>query len=207
MCMDGDGVDAVDVGGLRIAFQREGRGPPLVLLHGFVGDGVGTWDNQLEALSTRSQLSPGTVPEPAIHQPCQNRSGWPTMRTVLPGSCAPRTWPTRVQEPPIPSRGAALQNAAPYDVPHPTHGQLRRRCAPCEGAAGCTRWGSPSPTLETPGIMWAPLSAWRPRRGLAWTASRSPTYEVFESPYLIEFDQAEKRMHRIKTATVATLRA
>jgi pimeloyl-ACP methyl ester carboxylesterase len=52
MCMDGDVVDAVDVGGLRIAFQREGRGPPLVLLHGFVGDGVGTWAYQLlEALS------------------------------------------------------------------------------------------------------------------------------------------------------------
>jgi pimeloyl-ACP methyl ester carboxylesterase len=43
MCVDGDVVDAVDVGGLRIAFQREGRGPPLMLLHGFVGDGVGTW--------------------------------------------------------------------------------------------------------------------------------------------------------------------
>jgi pimeloyl-ACP methyl ester carboxylesterase len=39
MCVDGDVVDAVDVGGLRIAFQREGRGPPLELLHGFVGDG------------------------------------------------------------------------------------------------------------------------------------------------------------------------
>jgi len=61
--------------------------------------------------------------------------------------------------------------------------------------------------LETPGIMWAPLSAWRSRRGLAWTASRSPTYEVFESPYSIVFDQAENRMHMIKTATVATLRA
>jgi len=55
--------------------------------------------------------------------------------------------------------------------------------------------------------MWAPLSTWRSRRGLAWTASRSPTYEVFESPYSIEFDQAENRMHKIKTATVATLRA
>ena len=51
MCVDGDVVDAVDVGGLRITFQREGRGPPLMLLHGFVGDGVGTWGYQLEALS------------------------------------------------------------------------------------------------------------------------------------------------------------
>jgi ornithine carbamoyltransferase len=55
--------------------------------------------------------------------------------------------------------------------------------------------------------MWATLSARRSRRGLAWTASRSPTYEVFESPYSIEFDQAENRMHTIKAATVATLRA
>jgi len=51
MCVNADVVDAVDVGGLRIAFQREGRGPPLMLLHGFVGDGVGTWGYQLEALS------------------------------------------------------------------------------------------------------------------------------------------------------------
>lgn len=44
-------VDSVEVGGLRIAFEREGDGPPLVLLHGFVGDAVGTWSSQLETLS------------------------------------------------------------------------------------------------------------------------------------------------------------
>ncbi len=46
-----DGVDAVEVGGLRIAYQREGHGPPLLLLHGFVGDSVGTWTDQLDTLS------------------------------------------------------------------------------------------------------------------------------------------------------------
>jgi pimeloyl-ACP methyl ester carboxylesterase len=45
------GVEAVEVGGFRIAFEREGHGPPLLLLHGFVGDGVGTWRYQLEMLS------------------------------------------------------------------------------------------------------------------------------------------------------------
>ena len=45
------GVDAVEVGGLRIAYQREGHGPPLLLLHGFVGDSVGTWTDQLDTLS------------------------------------------------------------------------------------------------------------------------------------------------------------
>jgi pimeloyl-ACP methyl ester carboxylesterase len=44
-------VDAVEVGGLRIAYERMGQGPPLLLLHGFVGDGVGTWSHQLETLS------------------------------------------------------------------------------------------------------------------------------------------------------------
>jgi ornithine carbamoyltransferase len=33
------------------------------------------------------------------------------------------------------------------------------------------------------------------------------THDVFESPYSIVFDQAENRMHTIKTVTVATLGA
>jgi pimeloyl-ACP methyl ester carboxylesterase len=41
----------VDVGGLTIGYEREGDGPPLVLLHGFVGDGRGTWRQQIETLS------------------------------------------------------------------------------------------------------------------------------------------------------------
>jgi pimeloyl-ACP methyl ester carboxylesterase len=44
-------VDQVEVDGLRIAYERTGHGPPLVLLHGFVGDGPGTWRHQLDALS------------------------------------------------------------------------------------------------------------------------------------------------------------
>lgn len=44
-------MDQVEVGGLRIAYERSGHGPPLVLLHGYVGDGPGTWRHQLDALS------------------------------------------------------------------------------------------------------------------------------------------------------------
>jgi pimeloyl-ACP methyl ester carboxylesterase len=29
-----DGMDSVEVGGLRVAYRRAGQGPPLVLLHG-----------------------------------------------------------------------------------------------------------------------------------------------------------------------------
>jgi pimeloyl-ACP methyl ester carboxylesterase len=44
-------MESVEVDGLRIAYERAGTGPPLVLLHGYVGDGPTTWRGQLEALS------------------------------------------------------------------------------------------------------------------------------------------------------------
>ena len=45
------GSDHVDVDGLRIAYERAGEGPPLILLHGYVGDGRGTWRRQLDGLA------------------------------------------------------------------------------------------------------------------------------------------------------------
>jgi pimeloyl-ACP methyl ester carboxylesterase len=44
-------MDQIDVGGLRIAYERAGDGPPLLLLHGFVGDGRATWRHQIDGLS------------------------------------------------------------------------------------------------------------------------------------------------------------
>lgn len=41
----------VDVGGLEIAFERAGSGPPVLLAHGFVGDGRSTWGSQIDALA------------------------------------------------------------------------------------------------------------------------------------------------------------
>ena len=43
-------MDEIEVGGLGIAFERRGEGPPLVLLHGFVGDSR-EWRRQIDALS------------------------------------------------------------------------------------------------------------------------------------------------------------
>jgi pimeloyl-ACP methyl ester carboxylesterase len=44
-------MEMIEVDGLRIAYERAGAGPPLVLLHGYVGDGPTTWRRQIEALS------------------------------------------------------------------------------------------------------------------------------------------------------------
>ena len=44
-------VDQVDVGGLLIAYERAGEGPPVLLLHGYVGDARGTWRRQIDGLS------------------------------------------------------------------------------------------------------------------------------------------------------------
>jgi pimeloyl-ACP methyl ester carboxylesterase len=44
-------MEMVEVDGLQIAYERVGSGPALVLLHGYVGDGVTTWRRQLDGLS------------------------------------------------------------------------------------------------------------------------------------------------------------
>jgi pimeloyl-ACP methyl ester carboxylesterase len=44
-------MERVEACGLEIAYERAGSGPPLVLLHGFVGDGRSTWSAQLDDLS------------------------------------------------------------------------------------------------------------------------------------------------------------
>ena len=43
-------MEMIEVDGLRIAYERAGAGPPLVLLHGYVGDGRSTWRRQIEEL-------------------------------------------------------------------------------------------------------------------------------------------------------------
>lgn len=44
-------MKTIEVDGLQIAYERAGEGPPLVLLHGYVGDGPATWRRQIDGLS------------------------------------------------------------------------------------------------------------------------------------------------------------
>src|SRR5215207_572361 len=43
-------MDTVDAGGHRVAYERRGEGPPVVLLHGYVGDRR-MWRSQIDGLS------------------------------------------------------------------------------------------------------------------------------------------------------------
>jgi len=43
-------MEQAEVAGLRVAYERAGAGPPLVLLHGYVGDGPTLWRRQLDDL-------------------------------------------------------------------------------------------------------------------------------------------------------------
>jgi pimeloyl-ACP methyl ester carboxylesterase len=44
-------TEQIDLDGLRVGYHRAGSGPPLVLLHGYVGDAAVTWRPQLDGLS------------------------------------------------------------------------------------------------------------------------------------------------------------
>jgi pimeloyl-ACP methyl ester carboxylesterase len=57
-------METTEVDGLHIAYERAGTGPPLVLLHGYVGDGLTTWRRQIDGLSDEFTVvvwdAPGT---------------------------------------------------------------------------------------------------------------------------------------------------
>jgi pimeloyl-ACP methyl ester carboxylesterase len=71
----------IEVGGIRIAYERAGNGPPLVLLHGYVG-GPTTWRRQLGGLCDDFTVIAWDAPEPAGHPTRRNRSAWTVMPTA-----------------------------------------------------------------------------------------------------------------------------
>ena len=66
----------VEVGGLRIAFERAGTGPAVVLAHGFVGDARSTWGGQIDALSDEFTVIAWDAPGPAGRLTPRRTSAW-----------------------------------------------------------------------------------------------------------------------------------
>ena len=94
-------MDVVEVGGLRIAYERVGAGPAVVLLHGYVADGRTTWRWQLDGLSDEFTVvawdAPGTGDRP-IHQKGSVQPAMPTAwrnSSTHSGSITPASWACR----------------------------------------------------------------------------------------------------------------
>ena len=79
-------MEMIEVDGLRIAYDRAGAGPPLVLLHGYVGDGPTTWRRRLEGLCDQFTVVAWDAPGPVAHPTRRNRSAWAAAPTAWPDS-------------------------------------------------------------------------------------------------------------------------
>src|SRR6266487_6194080 len=89
-------MEMIEVDGLRIAYERAGAGPPLVLLHGYAGDarrrGGGSWKGS----ATNSRQWPGTHQGPVAHPIRRNRLAWPATPTAWPASSTGSGWNDRL---------------------------------------------------------------------------------------------------------------
>jgi pimeloyl-ACP methyl ester carboxylesterase len=79
------GRDQIEVDGLRIAYERAGNGPPLILLHGYVGDSRGTWHRQLDALSDEFSVVAWDAPGVGLSSDPPERFGLPDYADCLAG--------------------------------------------------------------------------------------------------------------------------
>src|SRR5688500_1343974 len=79
----------VEVGGLTIAYERAGTGPPVALAHGFVGDARSTWDGQIEGLADEFTVIAWDAPGVGKSSDAPEASAWTTTPTASQRSSAP----------------------------------------------------------------------------------------------------------------------
>ena len=88
-------MDTIDVDGLRIAYERAGAGPAVVLLHGYVGDGATTWRRQIDALSDDFTVVAWDAPGAGGSSDPPESFGMAGTRTVWPDSSPVSVWRDR----------------------------------------------------------------------------------------------------------------
>jgi pimeloyl-ACP methyl ester carboxylesterase len=75
-------VERVDVDGLTIAYVRAGAGSPIVLLHGYVGDGPSVWSRQIDTLSADHTVIAWEAPGAGASSDHRRTSGSTATRSV-----------------------------------------------------------------------------------------------------------------------------
>jgi pimeloyl-ACP methyl ester carboxylesterase len=79
-------MEMVEVDGLQIAYERVGSGPPLVLLHGYVGTGQRRGGDSSTGSATSSRSSRGTPQGPVAQPTRPNGSAWMATPAASPDS-------------------------------------------------------------------------------------------------------------------------
>ena len=88
-------METTEVHGLRIAYERAGDGPPLVLLHGYVGDGPTTWRPQLEGLGDELTMIAWDAPGAGRSSDPPESFGMTGYADCLAGSSSASAWSAR----------------------------------------------------------------------------------------------------------------
>ena len=117
-------MEQVEVDGLRVAYERAGTGPPLVLLHGGVGDGPTLWRRQLEGLCDDFTVVAWDAPGAG--------GSSDSTRVVRHGRLTPTAWPA------LSSGSAWNDHVAGLSFGGPLALELYRRHAPARGR--CVLW-------------------------------------------------------------------
>ena len=79
-CLSTSVVEFVEAGGLKIAYERVGEGPPLVLVHGAAEDSR-MWQPQLAGLADEFTVVAWDEPGLAGPPTCRRASTWRASRT------------------------------------------------------------------------------------------------------------------------------
>ena len=144
-------VEFVEAGGLTIAYERVGDGPPLVFVHGAAVDSR-TWQPQLAGLADEFTVVAWDEPGAGRRPPCRRVSTWRASQTGSPRDRSARGRPRAHRRPVLGWNRGARALPPPWARRDPDHDRHLRRL---EGIAARGR-GTSAGCRCTPGCSAAP---------------------------------------------------